>query len=442
MGSTNPLFRNLNADDPEPETTCIESLCVNCQENGVTRMLLTKIPFYKDIIVISFECEKCGFKNNEIQSGGRIEEKGIRITLNVVNEDDLNRTLVKSDWTAVKIPELDFEIPANSQKGEITTIEGVIERTITGLKQDQDLRAKEYPKIATQIEEFIGKLSKLKNLETPFTMVIEDISGNCFLSNPKVPEKDPNVSIALFVRSKDQDHMLGIYSPEEVDEEQSKVKDVLAAPEENFTYESLQSEVFQLPANCPSCNTPCKMNTKVTNIPYFKEVLIMATNCDICGYRTNEVKSGTGFEPQGIRIEVRVSDLDDLCRDILKSDTCHLFIPELQLEVGPATLGGRFTTVEGLLVNIKEQLETQGSMFSDSAEVKSKMQFDKFLKKLDSLIACRMPFTLILDDPAGNSYAQSKTPPKPDDNLKVSHYERTPQQNEDLGINDMRVDNY
>lgn len=44
----------------------------------------------------------------------------------------------------------------------------------------------------------------------------------------------------------------------------------------------------------------------------------MATNCDICGYRTNEVKSGTGFEPQGIRIEVRVSDPDDLCRDILK----------------------------------------------------------------------------------------------------------------------------
>lgn len=80
-------------------------------------MLLTKIPFYKDVIVMSFECENCGFRNNEIQSGGRIEEKGIRIILNVVNEDDLNRTLVKSDWTAVKIPELDFEIPANSQKG-------------------------------------------------------------------------------------------------------------------------------------------------------------------------------------------------------------------------------------------------------------------------------------------------------------------------------------
>ena len=56
----------------------------------------------------------------------------------------------------------------------------------------------------------------------------------------------------------------------------------------------------------------------VSEIPYFKEVLIMATNCDTCGYRTNEVKSGTGIEPQGIRIEVSVTDTEDLTRDILK----------------------------------------------------------------------------------------------------------------------------
>lgn len=56
----------------------------------------------------------------------------------------------------------------------------------------------------------------------------------------------------------------------------------------------------------------------ITEIPYFKEVIIMATNCDACGYRTNEVKSGSGIEPQGICIEVTVSDPDDLTRDILK----------------------------------------------------------------------------------------------------------------------------
>lgn len=157
-------------------------------------MLLTKIPFYKDVILISFEC-KCGYRNNEIQSGDRIEEKGVRITLNVRTPEDLNRTVVKSDFTSIKIPELDFEIPANSQKGgqcstrypnfhmthpftsssfcsiEITTVEGVIERSITALRQDQEARAKDHPDVASQIENFCNKLQDLKNLETPFTLV-------------------------------------------------------------------------------------------------------------------------------------------------------------------------------------------------------------------------------------------------------------------------------
>lgn len=44
----------------------------------------------------------------------------------------------------------------------------------------------------------------------------------------------------------------------------------------------------------------------------------MATNCDVCGYRTNEVKSGTGIEPKGVRLEVSVTDSDDFTRDVLK----------------------------------------------------------------------------------------------------------------------------
>jgi len=46
-----------------------------------------------------------------------MEEKGVRITLTVKSERDLNRQVVKSDHTSVKIVELDFEIPAQSQRG-------------------------------------------------------------------------------------------------------------------------------------------------------------------------------------------------------------------------------------------------------------------------------------------------------------------------------------
>lgn len=78
---------------------------------------MTKIPFYKEVVLFSFSCEECGYQNNEIQSGGPIAEKGIRYILKVNEDLDLNRKVVKSDYTSVKIVELDFEIPAKSQKG-------------------------------------------------------------------------------------------------------------------------------------------------------------------------------------------------------------------------------------------------------------------------------------------------------------------------------------
>ena len=44
-----PLFQNIRGDVEELEATQIESLCVVCEENGITKLLLTKIPFYKEV---------------------------------------------------------------------------------------------------------------------------------------------------------------------------------------------------------------------------------------------------------------------------------------------------------------------------------------------------------------------------------------------------------
>lgn len=44
----------------------------------------------------------------------------------------------------------------------------------------------------------------------------------------------------------------------------------------------------------------------------------MSTNCDHCGYRDNEVKSGSAISEKGKRITLKVDDKEDLSRDILK----------------------------------------------------------------------------------------------------------------------------
>ena len=63
----------------------VKSLCVGCEDEGETKILLTKIPFFRDVILMAFECEHCGLRNSEVQSA-EISEKGCRFEVVVTNE--------------------------------------------------------------------------------------------------------------------------------------------------------------------------------------------------------------------------------------------------------------------------------------------------------------------------------------------------------------------
>ena len=99
------LFKDISAEDWEPPE--IESMCMNYHQNGMTRLLLTKIPFFKEIIVSSFSCPHCQWANTKIQSAGRIQDQGICFTLQVKTKEDLNREVVKADSATTRIPELE-----------------------------------------------------------------------------------------------------------------------------------------------------------------------------------------------------------------------------------------------------------------------------------------------------------------------------------------------
>ncbi|KAI4465911.1 zinc finger protein zpr1 [Holotrichia oblita] len=209
-----PIFRELNADDAEPEITEIESLCMKCYENGTTKLLLTKIPYYKEVIIMSFSCDKCGYKNNEIQP--------------------------------------------------------------------------------------------------------DDMSGNSYIENLNAPQKDPKCLIQNYVRTTEQNHILGIFDRE-------------------------------------------------------------------------EISTGEGILHPTAEDEFPI-----------------------------------------------ENLENWG--FQDSEK---KIKLEKFVEKFDEILQGNKIVTVILDDPAGNSYIQSlRDDNEPDDRLKIMHYERNFEQNEELGLNDMKVENY
>jgi len=434
---TNDVFQDLDVD--KLDVNVIESLCLMCGKNGTTRLLLTRIPYYKELVISSFDCEHCDYKNNQLDPAIEIKPKGIQISLKIENKEDLNRYVITTDYTSIQIVDLNFEIPPLSQKSQITTVEGIIDKTIFNLTSQKKTIKEENPELFSKMEFVIQGLIDIKDLNKPIPMIFEDATGNIFVSNPMAPQADPRMVTTMFTRNSDQNKMIGL---SEENNEKSIIKPL--GTFDDVSINNTTDEVVQFNNPCPNCKAICETNMKVTDIPYFKQVVIMCTICDECGYRTNEVKPGGGIEKQGITITVKVTTQEDLNRDILKSETCCLRIPQLEFEAGALSLSGRFTTIEGLITSLYEQLKGTITSFytGDSQSDDDIAKQEIFLNKMNNIIKCEMPVDIILIDPAGNSYVQSLTPPDLDPKLTITRFDRTEEQNEELGLNDINVDNY
>ena len=65
----------------------------------------------------------------------------------------------------------------------------------------------------------------------------------------------------------------------------------------------------------------------------------------------------------------------------------------------------------------------------------------EFLDKLDDLKNGKnFPFTLILDDPSDNCFVYNPNAPLEDPKIVIEYYERSEEQNDDLGITHMNVE--
>ncbi|GMG18852.1 unnamed protein product [Ambrosiozyma monospora] len=428
----------------------IDSLCMNCHKDGVTRLLLTSIPYFREVIIMSFECQHCGLKNSEIQPASTIQERGAKYVLKVEDKKDFNKQVVKSESAICKFVELDIEIPA--KKGQLTTLEGLLQEMIDDLEMDQPQRKEIQPELYQKIDVFLKKVRSTINCEEgtlPITFYVDDPAGNSWIEY--VPgEPQHKWSCIEYQRLPQQNVDLGLVSADEVaqheqaeaqnNEEKDRNPSATGFISDQTDIENFENEVQSFHATCSSCYKPCSTHMKQVNIPHFKDVIIMSTSCDHCGYKSNEVKTGGAIPDKGKRVKLFCDDAEDLARDILKSETCGLIIPELNLDLTPGTLGGRFTTLEGLLTQVREELHSRVfSQTSDSMEAETKDRWEKFFVKLDEAISGKAKFTVIMEDPLAASYIQNVYAPDPDPNMVIEEFERTDEQNETLGLNDMKV---
>ena len=552
--------------------------CFNCEESHATTTLLpTNIPLFREIIILALTCPDCHFRHSSVTFGGKLQERGSRIRLQVCNVADLNRCIVKSDSATLQVifpssssnsshddggdndntanaenndsgvensaeqnsGPLEFEIPATTQQGTVAPLEGILLRAASNLEAQQPERLRlgdldNFYRCKTVIErlryccnsnkgelEGEGKHEKgdqedvvVNNTQGtekrfPFVVVLDDPAGNSFIESTTVP-KDPAVSIEYYDRSPTQDMMLGL-QPSQAARDTGRIEDanldhkntsngtdkmqtVLALTEidsmkttHNKSPENTEespsanniSKAATFTTPCPNCQETAETNMCVTDIPHFKEIVIMSMVCDSCGYRNSDIKAGGSIPTHGTRTILSIQSKDDLQRELLLSDTAGVQIPEIELELGEGGGlggGGAYTTVEGLIKKLLDRLrEANPFAFGDAAEqhhltndggefstTPLHSKYRDFLAKLKNIgDGNMMTVTLILNDPLSNSFigplpkdastlskraqreGNSECYNNHDDNgLVVEVFERTFEQNEALGLNYLKTENY
>lgn len=304
------------------------------------------------------------------------------------------------------------------------------------------------PEVFTKIAEIIVKGKKMLAGESfPFRVSLDDPAGNSWIE-PNQKDGVGKWSKTEYARTPEQNEALGLG----VGNEQETLEPAAEGQPTAESFESddiIPNEVYSFPATCPGCTRHCVTHMKMVDIPHFKQVVIMSTVCEECGYRSNEVKTGGEVPEKGKQITLHVNGPTDLARDILKSESCALECPELNLSVNPGTLGGRFTTVEGLLTQVRDDLHQQifdvgddAGAGGDSLPSEEKTTWKAFFDGLGEAIKGERKFTVVLKDPLASSYVQNLCSPGEDPQIEMEEYERTKEEEEDLGLLDMQTEGY
>jgi zinc finger protein len=384
---------------------------------------------------------------------------------------DLNRKLIKSEYATINIPEVGLEIPPKTQKGKLTTIEGFLstakEQFENAMNEgvydelDEDTKNK--------IKEMIVKLGDVIDLKSlPIKVILDDPSGNSFIENPFAPQTDPYIKVLYYERTKEMAESMGYsYTPKEENKDETNhetAKKEFVKPsyynknKEFMVYKSgseisahlidftrsiqensnIKEEALTFPTNCYCCYAPGEAYMCLCTIPYFKEIIISCFKCQVCGYKTTEVKGGGGISDKATKYTLHIKNPSDLNRDLFKSETAQINIPELGFETDTGSMGSMFTTVEGLIDKISSSLGDIPFSIGDSSDD----SLSKVIQSLKNLVLNNTPFTLIIDDSLSNSFVSSPGDPAEDTQLIKEEYERTWEQNEELGLNDMKVENY
>lgn len=163
--------------------------CDNKQANLISHVL--DIPHYHDFMMLNLNCSECGFRSSDYFN---FSSKGhTKYEYHVESIEDDTTKIVRAKEGFVNVPELGIKIePMNEPTTWIRNIEGVL----------IDMRKKlvimlynpESETLHKLVEERLALLDEMLVYKIPFTIIVEDITGNSII----LPANEKNMEITYF----------------------------------------------------------------------------------------------------------------------------------------------------------------------------------------------------------------------------------------------------
>ncbi len=163
-------------------------------------------------------------------------------------------------------------------------------------------------------------------------------------------------------------------------------------PESSLIKSVTETKVEQ---ECPACgHRPLESIMAVLEIPMLGEGLETTLKCPVCGFKRADIILTEQSEP--VRYTLEVESEEDVDTRVVRSTSGTIRIPELGITIEPGPASESFVSnIEGILMRVRDVL--QGLEYEDEEMVR------KRIDRIDEARKGSVRFTVILEDPYGNS---------------------------------------
>ncbi|MFV2015351.1 MAG: ZPR1 zinc finger domain-containing protein [Candidatus Heimdallarchaeota archaeon] len=152
--------------------------------------------------------------------------------------------------------------------------------------------------------------------------------------------------------------------------------------------------------DCPTCPSEyATVISRILDIPHYDDFIMVSVNCRDCGYRSSDFYN---MHSKGhTRFIYVVNDISDDTTKIVRSVEGTVSIPEINVKIEPYGGGSSWIrNIEGVLQDIHQKLLIMLREANDNSSIKT---IRRRIEKLMQLMNYEKSFTIIVDDPTGNS---------------------------------------